>query len=124
MSTDSAEVLRQLTTCRCDPAWTGRRLHDPRCLEEYREDVDEALATAEARGYQRAVDELRAVASAREPGHGPAAVDAATAERRRLSRGRLSAYLEPRDAWVGVYVAERAVYVCLVPFVVLRWRRG
>jgi hypothetical protein len=56
---DSAEALRQLTACRCEPAWTERRLHAPTCLEEYRDDVDEALAAAEARGYQRAIDALR-----------------------------------------------------------------
>lgn len=42
---------------------------------------------------------------------------------RRLTMGRLSIYLEPRDAWIGVYVAANAVYVCPVPFVVVRWRR-
>lgn len=36
-------------------------------------------------------------------------------------RGRLSVYWEPRDLWVGVYVARDAVYVCPVPTVVLRW---
>jgi hypothetical protein len=42
---------------------------------------------------------------------------------KRLRRGRFSLYLEPRDAWIGVYVAPAAVYVCLIPFVVLRWTR-
>lgn len=42
---------------------------------------------------------------------------------RRLRIGRLAIYLEPRDAWVGVYVAPDAVYVLLVPFVVFRWDR-
>lgn len=42
---------------------------------------------------------------------------------RRLVAGRLSVYVEPRDAWVGVYVAPRAVYVCVLPFLVLKWRR-
>jgi hypothetical protein len=36
---------------------------------------------------------------------------------------RLRIYLEPRDCWVGVYVAPRAVYVCPLPFVVVRWTR-
>lgn len=31
--------------------------------------------------------------------------------------------LEPRDAWVGLYVAPDALYVCPVPFLVLRWTR-
>jgi hypothetical protein len=33
---------------------------------------------------------------------------------------------EPRDAWVGAYIApdERALYVCLVPFIVARVRWG
>lgn len=42
---------------------------------------------------------------------------------RRLRFGRLALYVEPRDAWVGVYVAPAAIYVLLVPFVVLRWDR-
>jgi len=29
-------------------------------------------------------------------------------------------YLEPRDAWIGVYVAKTAVYVCPLPFLVLK----
>ena len=36
---------------------------------------------------------------------------------------RLRVYIEPRDAWVGVYVAPRAVYVCPLPFLVIRWQR-
>ncbi|MFG2001743.1 hypothetical protein ACGFNU_21585 [Spirillospora sp. NPDC048911] len=43
---------------------------------------------------------------------------------RRLHRGRLSLYLEPRDIWVGVYVAETAVYVCPLPLLVLKWDRS
>jgi hypothetical protein len=44
----------------------------------------------------------------------------------RLHLGRrLTVYLDRRDGWVGVYLAEAAVYVCPLPFVVLRWsRRG
>lgn len=42
---------------------------------------------------------------------------------KRLAFGRLALYLEPRDAWVGVYVAPAAVYVCPLPFVVVRWVR-
>ena len=48
-----------------------------------------------------------------------------------LFRGRVLLYLEPRDAWVGAYVAEDYVYVCLLPFCVIRvdrprrqWRPG
>lgn len=41
-----------------------------------------------------------------------------------MLRGRLLAYVEPRDLWIGVYVAEDYVYVCLLPFVVLRWERS
>lgn len=37
--------------------------------------------------------------------------------------GRLSLVLEPRDLWLGVYVAPGAVYVCLVPCLPLRWER-
>lgn len=42
---------------------------------------------------------------------------------RRLKLGRLAVYIEPRDAWIGVFVAPNAVYVLLLPFVVLRWER-
>ncbi|MBO4273121.1 hypothetical protein [Microbispora triticiradicis] len=42
---------------------------------------------------------------------------------KRLRRGRLSVYLEPRDIWVGVYVAPAAVYVCPLPLLVLKWDR-
>jgi hypothetical protein len=42
---------------------------------------------------------------------------------RRARLGRLSVYVEPRDAWVGVFVAPNAVYVLLVPFLVFRWQR-
>lgn len=37
--------------------------------------------------------------------------------------GRLSLVLEPRDLWLGVYVAPRAVYVCVIPCLPLRWER-
>jgi hypothetical protein len=37
-----------------------------------------------------------------------------------LFRGRLVAYIEPRDIWVGVYVAEDYVYVCPLPLCVIR----
>jgi hypothetical protein len=37
--------LRDLTECRCDPAWTERQLHHPECHSGYREDV-EVLAVA------------------------------------------------------------------------------
>lgn len=42
---------------------------------------------------------------------------------RRFRRGRLSIYIEPRDIWVGVYVAEDAVYVCPLPLLVFKWER-
>ena len=42
---------------------------------------------------------------------------------RRLRIGRLAIYIEPRDVWVGVYVALDAVYVCPLPMLVLRWDR-
>ena len=44
--------------------------------------------------------------------------------KRRLRLGRFSTYLEPRDLWVGVYVAPHAVFVCPLPLWVLRWERG
>ena len=37
---------------------------------------------------------------------------------------RVYVYFEPRDLWVGAYVAEDAVYVCILPTLVIRWRRG
>jgi len=36
---------------------------------------------------------------------------------------RIRIYVEPRDAWIGAYVAADAVYVCLLPFVVIQWAR-
>jgi hypothetical protein len=43
---------------------------------------------------------------------------------KRLTHGRVQLYIEPRDAWIGVYVAVDAVYVCPLPFIVIRYRRG
>jgi hypothetical protein len=42
---------------------------------------------------------------------------------RRARWGRLTAYIEPRNIWIGAYVAADFVYVCPVPLVVLRWER-
>jgi hypothetical protein len=42
---------------------------------------------------------------------------------RRVRLGRLALYVEPRDAWIGAYVAPDAVYVCPLPFCVARWAR-
>lgn len=43
--------------------------------------------------------------------------------RLRLFRGGVQVYLEPRDVWVGVYVSEDAVFVCLLPMLVIKvWR--
>ncbi len=42
---------------------------------------------------------------------------------RRLRFGALQVYVEPRDVWVGVYVATDAVYVCPLPLLVFRWAR-
>lgn len=44
--------------------------------------------------------------------------------RRRPRLGRLTVYLEPRDLWIGLYVAPAAVYVCPLPLLVFRWARG
>jgi len=38
--------------------------------------------------------------------------------------GRVEIYVEPRDIWVGVYVAEKAVYACPLPMLVVRISRG
>ncbi|WP_171075096.1 hypothetical protein [Nonomuraea basaltis] len=43
--------------------------------------------------------------------------------RHRLRFGRLAIYIEPRDLWVGVYIAPAAVYVLPFPTLVFRWRR-
>lgn len=43
---------------------------------------------------------------------------------KRLRIGRLAVYLEPRDIWVGAYIAETAVYVCPLPLIVIKWDRG
>ncbi|WP_433364258.1 hypothetical protein [Streptosporangium sp. CA-115845] len=42
---------------------------------------------------------------------------------RRLRIGRFSIYVEPRDIWVGVYIAPAAVYICPLPLLVLKWDR-
>jgi hypothetical protein len=42
---------------------------------------------------------------------------------RRVRLGRLAPYVEPRDAWIGAYVAPDAVYACPLPFCVVRWAR-
>lgn len=36
---------------------------------------------------------------------------------------RIRIYFEPRDAWIGAYIAENAIYVCPLPFLVIRWTR-
>lgn len=41
----------------------------------------------------------------------------------RFTFGRVQLYIEPRDIWVGVYVAPDAVYVCPLPLVVIKLRR-
>jgi hypothetical protein len=43
---------------------------------------------------------------------------------RLLAAGRIQVYIEPRDLWVGAYVAPEAVYVCLLPVLVIRWSRS
>jgi predicted membrane protein len=42
---------------------------------------------------------------------------------RKTKRNRLRIYLEPRDAWIGAYIAPDAVYICPLPFLVVRWSR-
>ena len=42
---------------------------------------------------------------------------------RRNRLGRISVYVEPRDAWIGLYVAPGALYFCPLPFVVIKWAR-
>lgn len=40
-----------------------------------------------------------------------------------LARGRIALTFEPRDIWIGAYVAEDYVYVCPLPLLVVRWER-
>ena len=40
-----------------------------------------------------------------------------------LHWGRFWIVFEPRDIWVGVFVARKAVYVCPVPCLVVKWER-
>jgi len=40
-----------------------------------------------------------------------------------MTADRITIYFEPRDIWVGVYVAELFIYVCPLPCLVIRWRR-
>ncbi len=37
---------------------------------------------------------------------------------------RVEVYVDPRDLWVGLFVAPDAVYVCPLPAVVVRIARG
>jgi hypothetical protein len=58
------DELRQLTECRCDPAWTNRGRHEPHCVWDYREDVDAlrvALAAAEQRGRDQLARRIEAL---------------------------------------------------------------
>ena len=38
--------------------------------------------------------------------------------------GWVAAYIDLRDWWIGVYVSDRAVYICPLPCVVIRIMRG
>lgn len=38
--------------------------------------------------------------------------------------GRIEIFLFWRDAWIGVFVSDFAVYVCPVPFLVIRFSMG
>jgi hypothetical protein len=38
--------------------------------------------------------------------------------------GRVEIFLFWRDAWVGVFVSDFAVYVCPLPFLVIRVSKG
>lgn len=42
---------------------------------------------------------------------------------RRLHIGRWQVYFEPRDWWIGVYIAPQAIYVCPLPTVVFKYNR-
>ena len=40
-----------------------------------------------------------------------------------LHRGRFWLIFEPRDVWLGVFIAPKAVYVCVVPCLPVKWER-
>lgn len=40
-----------------------------------------------------------------------------------MTIGRLRIYFEPRDAWIGLYVAPSALYFCPLPFLVVKLSR-
>lgn len=42
---------------------------------------------------------------------------------RRLHLGWWSIYLDPRDWWIGVYIAPNAIYICPLPTLVIRRQR-
>jgi hypothetical protein len=46
---EAINSLRELTSCDCDEAWTGRGMHENHCNSDYREEV-EILAKAIAPG--------------------------------------------------------------------------
>lgn len=41
----------------------------------------------------------------------------------RIRIGRVSIYVEPRDVWIGCYIALDAIYVCPLPLLVIRVAR-
>jgi hypothetical protein len=43
---------------------------------------------------------------------------------RLYSGRRLALLFEPRDLWVGLYIAPAVYYLCLLPTLVLVWERG
>ena len=40
-----------------------------------------------------------------------------------LHWGRFWLIFEPRDVWLGVFIAPKAVYVCVVPCLPVKWER-
>jgi hypothetical protein len=41
-----------------------------------------------------------------------------------MDKNMMTVYIEPRDWWVGYYRGDTHHYVCPLPCVVIRWRRG
>jgi len=37
--------------------------------------------------------------------------------------GRFWIIFEPRDIWLGVFISRRAVFVCLIPCLPVKWDR-
>jgi hypothetical protein len=73
--------------------------------------------------YKAAMDREAQIERAARLVEGPRGLPDEPIRLRPRLRHRLRVYFEPRDVWVGAYVAKGAVYVCPLPCVVIRWQR-